>query len=110
MRPAGPTLRPQTGESVDRAVRRRRHRCGRTVNLAAFLLATAVITLAGARLSGIADRLADRTGLGEALMASVLLPGLLRRERRGPGNFGAESVTMLGLYLLGVLLLYGTDR
>jgi len=38
-----------------------------------FLLATAVIGVAGTRLSGAGDRLADRTGLGEAFTGAVLL-------------------------------------
>ncbi len=45
------------------------------LNIVAFLAATAVITGAGIRLSQIADRLADRTGLGEALMGALLLGG-----------------------------------
>ncbi|GGC97239.1 sodium:calcium antiporter [Aquisalinus flavus] len=44
-----------------------------TVALAIFALATLVILAAGARLAGVADRLADRTGLGEALVGAVLL-------------------------------------
>jgi cation:H+ antiporter len=39
----------------------------------AFAVATLAIGLAGTRLSGLADRLADRTGLGEALMGGVFL-------------------------------------
>ena len=39
------------------------------------------------------------------LMAAVLLLGLLRRERVGPGRIGLESVVVLGLYLAGTLLL-----
>lgn len=38
-----------------------------------FLLAAAVIGIAGTRLSGVCDRLADRTGLGEAFTGAVLL-------------------------------------
>ncbi len=45
------------------------------LNIVAFLAATAVITGAGIRLSQVADRLADRTGLGEALMGALLLGG-----------------------------------
>ncbi|MDX1606598.1 MAG: hypothetical protein R3202_10430 [Candidatus Competibacterales bacterium] len=40
-----------------------------------------------------------------ALMTSVLLLGLMRRQRSGPGNVGVETVIVLGLYLLAVLLL-----
>ncbi len=38
-----------------------------------FVLAAAVIGVAGSRLSSICDRLADRTGLGEAFTGAVLL-------------------------------------
>lgn len=41
--------------------------------IAAFLASAAVIAIAGTRLSGAADRLADRTGLGEAVTGAVLL-------------------------------------
>lgn len=36
------------------------------------------------------------------LMAAVLLMGLLRREKHGPGNIGFESVIVLALYVLTV--------
>ena len=48
-----------------------------------FALATVVILFAGVRLSSVADRLADRTGLGEAIVGALLLgaatslPGLV---------------------------------
>lgn len=51
--------------------------------LGAFVAAAAVIAVVGTRLSGLADRLADRTGMGEALMgalflgAATSLPGLV---------------------------------
>lgn len=41
--------------------------------LVAFVAGAAVIGVAGTRLSGICDRLADRTGLGEAFTGAVLL-------------------------------------
>lgn len=41
--------------------------------LTVFALAAVVILFAGVRLSSVADRLADRTGLGEALVGSLLL-------------------------------------
>lgn len=41
--------------------------------IGAFLAAAAVIALAGFRLSAAADRLADRTGMGEALAGALLL-------------------------------------
>ena len=39
------------------------------------------------------------------LMAAVLVLGLLRRQRRGPGGIGLESVVVLVLYLVGALIL-----
>jgi len=39
------------------------------------------------------------------LMTSVLLMGLIYRERRGPGNIGLESVLLLFLYFGGVATL-----
>lgn len=41
--------------------------------LGVFALAAVVILFAGVRLAGVADRLADRTGLGEAVVGAVLL-------------------------------------
>ncbi|MDH5558499.1 MAG: sodium:calcium antiporter [Alphaproteobacteria bacterium] len=43
--------------------------------LAAFVAAAMVITMAGIRMAETADRLADRTGIGEALFGGVLLGG-----------------------------------
>ncbi|MDX1577700.1 MAG: sodium:calcium antiporter [Gemmatimonadota bacterium] len=50
-------------------------RLGITEVVLAFLAATAVIALAGARLVRAADRLADLTGWGEAIFGAVLLGG-----------------------------------
>ncbi|HEX2018119.1 MAG TPA: sodium:calcium antiporter, partial [Aurantimonas sp.] len=44
-----------------------------TVLLGAFLAAAVVIFFSGLRMTGLADRLADRTGLGEAIIGAVLL-------------------------------------
>jgi cation:H+ antiporter len=41
--------------------------------LAVFLAAAGVVLFGGTRMTGMADRLADRTGLGEALVGGVLL-------------------------------------
>ncbi len=41
------------------------------------------------------------------LMSAVLIMGLIRRERQGPGRIGAESVAILVLYILGVGVLLG---
>lgn len=38
------------------------------------------------------------------VMTAVLLLGLLRREREGPGKIGWESVVLIGLWLLGAAL------
>ncbi len=43
--------------------------------IALFLIATTVVGIAGTRIVGIADRIADRTGFGEALVGGVLLGG-----------------------------------
>ncbi|MBD3671325.1 MAG: sodium:calcium antiporter [Gammaproteobacteria bacterium] len=37
------------------------------------------------------------------LLVSILMMGLLRREKHGVGNIGFESVLVLGLYFLGVI-------
>ena len=42
-------------------------------NLLIFLVATAAISVAGTRLAGYADRLADRSGLGEAVVGTLFL-------------------------------------
>lgn len=43
------------------------------VLVGAFLVAGGVIFLSGLRMTGLADKLADRTGLGEAIIGAVLL-------------------------------------
>ena len=40
------------------------------------------------------------------LMSSVLLMGLIYRQRHGPGNIGLESVLLLVLYFGGLIILY----
>lgn len=42
-------------------------------NIAAFMVAAGVITWAGTRLAGIGDRIADLTGLGEAVTGTIFL-------------------------------------
>ncbi|MDP4992289.1 MAG: sodium:calcium antiporter, partial [Marivita lacus] len=44
-----------------------------TILVGAFLAASVVIFFSGLRLTGLADRLADRTGLGEAIIGTILL-------------------------------------
>lgn len=38
------------------------------------------------------------------LMTGLLLMGLLHREKQGLGRIGFESVTLIGLYFLGVVM------
>lgn len=45
------------------------------VILAGFAISTLIIVFAGIRLTSLADKLADRTGLGEALVGGVILGG-----------------------------------
>ncbi len=47
-----------------------------TISIIAFSIATVVIVTAGSRLARVADELADRTGLGEALFGIFLLAGV----------------------------------
>lgn len=49
----------------------------------------------------VSDDVVFWTALG-ALMSAVLLVGLIRRQPQGPGRIGFESVTLFGLYALGV--------
>lgn len=44
-----------------------------TIAVALFVAATAAIVLAGTRLAGVTDVIAERTGLGEAIVGAVLL-------------------------------------
>ncbi|MBU2033555.1 MAG: sodium:calcium antiporter, partial [Alphaproteobacteria bacterium] len=56
------------------------------------------------REGSIYNAISDRTVFWMALvvvMTAVLLAGLLRRERQGPGGIGWESVLMLGLWTGG---------
>jgi cation:H+ antiporter len=46
-----------------------------TINIGLFVVAAFIIAVVGTRMTGIADRLADRTGLGEAMMGAVFLGG-----------------------------------
>ncbi|MDX1352949.1 MAG: sodium:calcium antiporter [Thiomicrorhabdus sp.] len=47
-----------------------------TFSIVAFTIAALVIVLAGSKLARLADRLADQTGLGEALFGVLLLAGV----------------------------------
>ena len=44
-----------------------------TIALIVFLVCAAVIAIVGTRMTSVADRLADRTGLGEAFVGAVFL-------------------------------------
>lgn len=43
-------------------------------------------------------------------MTGVLLMGLQRREKRGLGKIGFESVTLIGLYFAGVAMVLGKSQ
>ena len=66
---------------------------------AGFLLASAVIAVLGSRLTARADRLADRTGLGEALVGAVLLgavtslPGIVATVTAAVDGFAGLAVS-----------------
>ena len=45
------------------------------ISVALFVVAAVVIAFAGVKMAKISDRLADRTGLGEAVMGAVFLGG-----------------------------------
>ena len=61
-------------------------------NLAVFLVAATVIAFAGRRLAGLADRIADRTGLGEALTGTFFL-GIITAL---PGLAAAITLALVG--------------
>lgn len=46
-----------------------------SINIGLFVAAAAIIALVGTRMSKVSDRLADSTGLGEAVMGAVFLGG-----------------------------------
>lgn len=39
-------------------------------------------------------------------MSAIVTGGLLRRQRRGPGNIGFESVLLLAVYVVSLLLMF----
>ena len=45
------------------------------VSIGVFLIAAMVIAIVGTRMARVSDRLADRTGLGKAIMGAVFLGG-----------------------------------
>jgi len=60
--------------------------------LAVFVIAAAVIAVLGVRLSNRADRFADRTGLGEAVIGAVILGGMTSL----PGTVAAATFALDG--------------
>ncbi len=64
-----------------------------------FVLAGLVIAVAGTRLSGIADDLADRTGIGEALVGALLLgattslPGIVASVTAAWGGYAELAIS-----------------
>lgn len=61
-------------------------------NIAGFIVAAIVIAAVGSRLAGLADRIADRTGLGEALTGTFFL-GVFTSL---PGLAAAVMVALMG--------------
>ncbi|MCQ8184506.1 sodium:calcium antiporter [Parvularcula maris] len=65
---------------------------------AAIIISALVIVAAGTRLSGVADRIADRTGLGEAMVGAVLLgaatslPGLIVSVTAAANGYASLAV------------------
>jgi len=73
-----------------------------------------VLFVAAADLCFVAGSIYHADGIGRRetfvvsltlLLNVVFLAGLIYRQKHGPGNIGIESMTMLGLYGLGVLTL-----
>ena len=64
-----------------------------------FVLAGLVIAVAGSKLSGIADELADRTGIGEALVGALLLgattslPGIVTSVTAAWGGYAELAIS-----------------
>jgi len=69
-----------------------------------FICVADIAYLEGSIYHTAGDRAAFLGGLTIVLNA-VLLLGLIRRERQGPGNIGFESVAILILYALGFFIL-----
>lgn len=46
-----------------------------TISIGTFIVAAFVIAIVGIKMTKIADRLADRTGLGEAVVGALFLGG-----------------------------------
>jgi cation:H+ antiporter len=70
-----------------------------TIAIAAFLIAAAVVLWAGLRMTAIADTIADRTGLGEAVIGGLLLglstslPGIVTSVWAAANDEPALAVT-----------------
>jgi cation:H+ antiporter len=61
-----------------------------------------VAYLEGSVYHAVSDPVVIWTALG-ALMTAFLLMGLIRREERGPGRIGFESMFLIGFYAFGVM-------
>ncbi|WP_435743835.1 sodium:calcium antiporter [Nocardioides sp. SYSU DS0663] len=66
-----------------------------------------VAYLDGSIYQAVSESVVFWTALG-ALMTAVLLMGLIRREERGPGGIGFESVALFVLYIGGVVTVVAT--
>lgn len=68
-------------------------------NLVAFAAAAIVIGVAGSRMAGLADRIADETGLGEAIIGAILLgvstslPGISASVTAAAAGFASLTVS-----------------
>ncbi len=88
--------------------------------LAVIAAVGVAVVLASIRATKLADIIADRTRMGEALvgglvlggatsllatgllMTAILLGGLILRQREGPARLGTESVLMMAVYATAV--------
>ena len=62
-----------------------------TISIGIFLIAAFIIAVVGAKMTKIADRLADKTGLGEAVVGAFLLFILTSVQTR---NFASVLLTL----------------
>ena len=89
---------------------------GLTANIAVFAAAAVVVWIAGARLVALADALADRTGLGRALLGLLLLAGVTSLPEvatsltaAGIGDAPLAINNLLGSVVMQVALLAVAD-
>ena len=77
-------------------------------SIAAFAGSAVILVVLGSRLARVVDRLADRSGIGEALagavlLTSVLAAGLIYRDKTG---VGFEGLAILLIYMTGFAVIY----